>query len=137
MVAIVVAIVAASAIMAISTVTVVVFATAPVAELAVAVPMMVVLEAPTRAIPVACEVARALITGGRPYRSGIGRLSPIAGMPVIAVSDRIPITLNPEESRARGSRLHGISAGRRRRSDLNTDGDLGTQHTRESEKEKR
>jgi len=61
----------------------------------VLVPAMVVLKAPVGALPIACEVACAVMMRRNPNRALVWRSSPIALMPVITPLLWIPVALDP------------------------------------------
>ena len=92
----------------------------------VAIPMMVVLEAAVGAVPVAAVEATAFMARADPMRAGIRRTSPVTAMPDVIAVGGVPISLNPNELRTRTDR-DNIMSGRRRRANLNSDRDLGSQ----------
>src|SRR5579863_3658967 len=76
-----------------------------VAEIAaaVAVPTMIVLDPAAVAVPIPREELSSLITRSNPDGAGIGWASPIPGMPLVMVSDRVPVTVHPKVIWSRGS----------------------------------
>ena len=62
----------------------------------VAIPMMVVLAATVLAVPKACKVSLSIMMGRNPMRSRIGRAAPISIVPSVAVSDYIPVAIDPK-----------------------------------------
>jgi hypothetical protein len=77
-------------------VVVTVFVVAPV-MVSVVVRVVVVLNAAAISFPMTCIVAFAVVVRSNPASALVGRSSPIAFMPLVMVSHRIPITLHPQE----------------------------------------
>jgi hypothetical protein len=82
---------------------------------AMAIPMMIMLEPAPASVPVAGEILPALIAGNNPTRTGVWHTSPIAWMPLPVMPVRIPIAFYPNEVRARRDRPNRHDAWRRRR----------------------
>ena len=82
--------------------------------IAVAVPVMIVLETAAVAFPKSREELPAFITRPDPVGAGIGRTGPVSVMPPIASSFRIPIPVYPKIIWSGGSRP-GANHTRRRR----------------------
>src|SRR5690348_17493600 len=78
----------------------VVFVPAAAVAIAVMVPVMVVLEAPARTVPVAAVVAAPFIMWNDPDRALIRRTRPVALVPAIMTPIRIPVAVNPGELRS-------------------------------------
>lgn len=97
---------------------------AVVVAIMVVIPMMVMFEAAAVAVPVAVVIAAAFMARANPARASIGRQRPIAGMPAIVMSVRVPIAINPEVIRPRTHR-YDIVAWWRGSPDFNADADLG------------
>jgi hypothetical protein len=89
-----------------------------------AVPAMFMFAAAAVAFPIAIQVAIAFVPRPDPTCAGINRTGPVAGMPSIVASHRIPIAFNPNILRAGPRRLHAHHARGRWRADLNAHGHL-------------
>src|SRR5436190_19483086 len=96
----------------------------PKVSVTVAVPAMVMLEAPAIALPVAFEKHCAVMTRPHPTCVRIRGPGPVAVVPSVVVPDRIPVTINPEVVRSRNRRTDVHHTGRRRGTDPNPDGNL-------------
>ena len=83
-----------------------------VAAAMVTIPMVVMLAAATIAFPVSLEEALAVVMRPHPLRTGIRRTGPVAIMPSVMVSDRIPVALNPGEV-GTGMVWNGVNDARR------------------------
>jgi hypothetical protein len=96
----------------------------PIITLPVLVPVVVVLIPAVFSLPITLIVPSAFIAGYEPLSARIRCPSPITLVPLPMVTDRIPVTVNPNVI---GTRLNGTNTfvtRRRRRSDLNTERDL-------------
>src|SRR5690349_5720815 len=92
-----------------------------VANFAVAVPVVVMFEAPVWTIPEAAVVAATFMAGSDPARPGIRWTAPVTFMPAIVSGNGIPVTADPDIV---GSRLGGHDddrAQRRWRANLDAD----------------
>lgn len=112
-------------VLAVVVVIVVIFPAAAV-TVAIAVPVMVVLEVAARTIPIAGVVAAAFVARNDPTGTFIRRTRPVAAMPDVVAADGIPIAFDPGVLifRAGANRTDRVDARWRRRSDLNTNGNL-------------
>lgn len=90
----------------------------------VMVPAVVVLEAAVVAVPVTGEVVLAVVARRYPPCARIRRASPVSGMPPVVMSDGIPVAFHPHKIGPRSRRNDRQHAGRRRRADLDSDGNL-------------
>jgi hypothetical protein len=61
------------------------------------IPMMVVLKPAVISIPVASKVLFSIMVGGNPMSPFVRRSSPIASVPFVVMSHRVPVTLDPNE----------------------------------------
>src|SRR5579864_6719264 len=86
----------------------------------VAVPMMVVFAPSAVAVPVPFKEALSVVAGPNPACAGIGRASPVSGMPSVTVTHRIPVTFHPDEFRAWAWRKHSNHSRRRWRADYDS-----------------
>src|SRR5690348_13783534 len=86
------------------------------------IPVVVVRKVAARGIPIPGEIPLAVMMGPNPDGAFEGRTGPVALVPAVAMSDGIPIALNPNETGARSVRLD-VHDGRRRgrRANLNAD----------------
>jgi len=72
-----------------------------VATFAILVPMMIVVKAAARAVPIASVKAPAVVARSDPTSSRVGRTTPIAFVPTIVSGNGIPIAADPHEIRRR------------------------------------
>lgn len=87
-----------------------------------AVPVVIVVDAASLSRPVAGEEALPIMAGCDPICPGIRRARPIAFMPSVVISHRIPIALDPNEFRIRRRRRFDVYSTRRwRRADQDPD----------------
>ena len=87
------------------------------------VPAMVVGDVPVRSLPVPGEILPVDVIGRYPIRAGVGRTCPVAIVPEVMPSLRIPISLDPDVVRSR-LRRDVIRARRWWRPDMNVKCDL-------------
>jgi hypothetical protein len=104
--------------------TVVVIAAAIEIAVMVAIPAVIVLKPAAISIPVTREELSSFIARAYPNGALIGRPGPIASMPLVVVSNRIPIAFHPDEFRTRSDRLDANHARRRGRTNSDSDGNL-------------
>jgi len=78
--------------------------TSVVANFAIVVPMMVVVKAAARAVPIAGIKTAPIVARGNPTSASVRRAAPITFVPAIVSGNRIPITADPHEI---GLRLRG------------------------------
>ena len=64
------------------------------------VPLVIMLDTSTVAVPMAVVIVLALIVWLDPVSADVGRLRPVAVVPHVVVVDRIPVALDPHECRA-------------------------------------
>jgi hypothetical protein len=95
-----------------------------VANLAILVPMMVVVKTAARTVPIASVKAAAFMAGSDPTSASVGRTAPITFVPAVVSGDGIPIAADPHEIRCRLRRHDDNGARRRRRPDLNANRNL-------------
>src|SRR5450432_1289013 len=91
----------------------------------VAVPLVIVGPAAVIAFPVAFDEALAIVARDHPDGAGVRWSSPVTVMPFVTVSNRIPVAVHPDESRAGSSGPDPNHPWRRRRADPNADRNLG------------
>jgi len=101
----------------------------PIAFVAVTVPPVFVPHASAIAFPIAVIITLAVVARAYPYRATVRRPGPISVMPLVVIPDWIPIAIHPEVSRARSYRPDPNHPWRRRRSDSNSNGNLGISST--------
>lgn len=104
----------------------------PVAVVVV-VPVMVVFNPASLAHPISAEIAPAFVVVRSPMRSRVGRQSPVAGVPAVVASNRIPVAINPEIVGPGANWPRGEHPWRRWRPDLDADGNLCTQQAGKDE----
>jgi hypothetical protein len=114
-------------------VAIVVIVPAVAVSVVVSIPVVIVLKTPAISVPIAGEVTLSVMARRYPAGAHVRRASPVAAVPPVVLSYRIPITLHPHEIRSRGRRNYGQHAGRRRRADLDSDRDLSSRHPAEQE----
>jgi hypothetical protein len=86
-------------------------------------PGVIIVDPTAFSFPAAVEEALPVVLRGHPARSWVRGASPITFMPMILVSDRVPVTLYPHEIGLWTRRTRGNHAGRWRwtNSDSNRD----------------
>src|SRR5262245_28542045 len=100
------------------------FETGVVANFAIAIPVVVMVEASAWTIPITAVEAAAIMARSNPMRPDVGRTAPVAFVPAVVTGNRIPIAADPDEVGS-GLRGHYDDCTRRgRRADLNADGYL-------------
>jgi len=104
-----------------------------VVSIPVTIPVVVVLNPPAIALPVASVVLAALVSWAYPTCSAIWRASPISPMPLVMVSCRIPVAIDPYEVWPRSHRGYTNNR-RRRRADPHSYRDLGSRWKRARQK---
>jgi hypothetical protein len=113
------------------TVSVVVSATIMVAvtevPVSVAVPVMVMFKPAVISVPVTYKELISIVTRRHPAGPRVRWTSPIAFMPPVMSSHRIPITIHPHELGCRSWRQDANHTRRRWRSDSDSNGDLGAE----------
>jgi hypothetical protein len=77
-----------------------------VPAVAVAIPAVVVFEAATVAIPISGKVASSLIVGNDPSGAAVWNARPISFMPLVMISDRVPVAVEPVKIGARAYRAY-------------------------------
>jgi len=97
----------------------------PVVPIVVTIPMVVVLDSAAASLPVASVVHAALVSWSYPPRTRIRCASPITLVPLVMVSNRIPIAVNPRIAWTRANRGYPNNS-RRGRADSHPDRDLSS-----------
>lgn len=87
-------------------------------------PGMVVVYTAVISIPETVEESLSVVTGCDPVGTRIGWPTPISVMPLVMVSDRIPVALHPHVVRPWTGRPKRDNAGRWRRTNSDSDRDL-------------
>ena len=95
-----------------------------VVAVVVTVPVMVVLNSAAVSVPVTREISLSIMMRNDPASALIRRPRPIARVPFVMVSNRIPVTLYPDEFGAWPHRYYRNHTGGRRSADPDSDGDL-------------
>jgi hypothetical protein len=90
----------------------------------VPVPMVIVLIPAAIPIPIPYKILPTLMAWPNPPSARIWRPSPVTLMPFIVSPRRIPIALDPDEFRTRARWKNPNHPGRRRRPDIDSDGNL-------------
>ena len=96
--------------------------TIPIAVM-IAIPVMVMIEAAMRTVPVAAIEAAIFMPRTNPAGAGVRRASPVAAMPDIVSVHGIPVAVDPDVF-GPGADGNDVMSRRWRRSDLNSDRDL-------------
>src|ERR1700739_2411662 len=91
----------------------------------IVIPFMVVFETTVWAIPITGIEPLAIMAWADPMRAFIRRPAPIAFMPAIVSSDRIPVAFDPEKIRTWSRRWGNYHSRRRWRTDSDAHTDLG------------
>ena len=84
----------------------------------VSIPAVIVCHYAVGAFPVAVEKSFSIVAGSHPDGAFIRRAGPVAVVPAVMAADRVPVAIDPNESRARRGRPNH-HARRRRRADPN------------------
>ena len=92
----------------------------PVTVPPVTVPPMVMIEPSPGTIPISPVILAAVIAWRYPGRTRIRRPRPVSVMPAIVAAIRIPISVDPDISRSRLTRMNTQNPGRWWRADPNT-----------------
>ena len=100
----------------------------------VLIPVMIVLDPAPLAFPVAVVEPPTIISGFNPTRTAVGRPSPIPVVPLVVVSNGIPISLNPYKVWTGTHGDHMQNTRWRRRADLNSNRDLCAKTRRAGQK---
>jgi hypothetical protein len=94
----------------------------------VAVPAVIMFNPAVFSLPVTAIELPPIVMRQHPASPRVRRPSPITFMPAIMPSDRIPVTLDPQELGSGGRRQNSNHAGRRRRPDGDPDRDLSADY---------
>jgi hypothetical protein len=105
----------------------------PEVSIPVTIPVVVVLNPPAIAFPIASVVLAALVSWAHPTCTGIRRTSPISAMPLVTVSYWIPVPIDPYEVRSWPHRGNPNNR-RRRRADSHSYRDLSHRWKRTKQK---
>ena len=95
-----------------------------VAPVVLAIPEMVVFHPTMLAIPVSGKVASPFVAGKNPSRAEVRDARPITDVPLVMISNRVPIAFDPREVGAGADRAYAEHTGRRWRSNSDSDGYL-------------
>jgi hypothetical protein len=92
------------------------FLVAVAAEIAIviAVPPVIVLDSAAITLPIALKEAFPVVTRPDPVGAGVGWPSPVSVMPLVVVSDGVPVAIDPKVIRPRGA-WPSVNDARRRR----------------------
>jgi len=104
-----------------------------VVSIPVTIPVVVVLNPPAIALPVASVVLAALVSWTYPTCTAVWRTSPISAMPLVMVSSWIPVAIDPYEVWTWPRRCNPNN-GRRRRTDSHSYRDLSSRWKRAKQK---
>jgi hypothetical protein len=96
----------------------------PEISISILIPVVVVLKAAALSLPVSCEVCAALVVRNNPTSAYVWRTSPVTFVPLVMVSHRIPIPVDPNKFGCRSDRNSVNDARRRRWADADPDRDL-------------
>src|SRR4051794_17076814 len=88
------------------------------------VPVVVVVASTVIAVPIPREVAPAFVVRSHPRSRRIRRPRPVSRVPLIMIPFRIPVAAHPDELGAGPRRQNPHLTVRRRRTDLDADGNL-------------
>jgi hypothetical protein len=113
----------------------VVFAVEIPVVVTIAIPAMIVGSSAVVAVPVALEVALAIVTRFHPSCTGVGRTGPVSVVPSVVVACRVPVASYPEIVIARTLGLNSHYTDRRGRADCHTDGDLSEDSSRSQQRQ--
>ena len=79
----------------------------------VVVPMVIVLQPASIAVPVTRIILLSVMARFHPAGAGVGGTCPVAFMPLVVMADRIPVAAYPREFRAWARRHNADDAGTR------------------------
>ena len=79
---------------------------APEIPFALPIPMVVVLSPTGVTVPIPGEVSASFVSRRGPAGSRVRRAGPKTGVPLVMISDGIPIPIDPDEIRPRGHRRY-------------------------------
>jgi hypothetical protein len=99
-----------------------------IAAVVITIPPVVVLPAAVISVPIAVVELAAVIPRRHPASADIRCASPVSFMPFVMVSYGIPVARNPQVFRTRTDRNNSNHARWRRRSDPDSNRDLGAKH---------
>jgi len=100
----------------------------PEIAVSVVVPNVIMFKPAVFSLPVTAIELPPIVMRHHPASTRVRRPSPITFMPAIVPSDRIPVTLDPQELGSGGRRQNSNHAGRRRRPDGDPDRDLSAEY---------
>lgn len=60
-----------------------------------AIPLMVVVDMASFAIPVPCKIVSSIMTRFHPVCTRVSRTGPVSAVPLIVVSNGVPVAINP------------------------------------------
>ena len=100
----------------------------PEIAVSVVVPNVIMFKPAVFSLPVTAIELPPIVMRHHPASTRVRRPSPITFMPAIMPSDRIPVTLDPQELGSGGRRQNSNHAGRRRRPDGDPDRDLSAEY---------
>jgi hypothetical protein len=83
--------------------------------------LVIVIDPPFIAFPVALKELSAIVAGSDPASAGVWQASPVTVMPFVMVSDRIPVAIDAHIVGAGTSRHHSDYPGLRWRADSDSD----------------
>jgi hypothetical protein len=101
------------------------------------IPMVVVLQAAAISVPVAYKILAAFMAWPNPAGSSVWRPRPIARVPLVMPSDRIPVALDPYKIRPGSWREHANYASRRWRPNVDSNRNLSRCRDRASQQKSR
>jgi hypothetical protein len=101
-----------------------------------AIPMMIVGEPPAITLPITVVESPPIMMGYYPHCTGVWRPRPVAIVPLPMMAHWIPIAFHPNKTRSRNNRPDTYDAGRRRRTDFDTNGYLGEEDSSKQERER-
>jgi hypothetical protein len=88
------------------------------------VPLVIVFHAAVISVPIACEILLSVMVGLYPASTLVWWTSPVAFMPFVVSSNRVPVPLQPHISRAGATSMDANYAGARRGTNPDSERDL-------------
>jgi lysylphosphatidylglycerol synthetase-like protein (DUF2156 family) len=130
---VILAVVVVLAVVIVAMTMIIVIVIAAMIAVTIAIPFVIVLEAAVISVPITGIKPLAVVTRADPVGALVGRSAPVAFVPAIVSAHGIPVTINPDEVRARLRGKHSDHTRRWRRTNGDTNHDLSVRGARAGE----
>lgn len=97
---------------------------AVIVSIVIAIPVVIMVEAPATAIPITGIVPVAIVMRPNPSSPDVRRPRPVSGVPPVATAFRVPVAVNPTVFRTRSNGADCDDARRGWRADANAETNL-------------